>query len=172
MLIFSLLELCYLTVSITYPMTDRIPAVIPVKTAPYGWTSRATDEPMATPPARVEFCTCTISNFLFSLYQDETANVVTQQEHREMYVLTMARYFKSSGSPMALKLGQWSHRKMVPTKFKCSKYPRISLNFRIEIQKIYKRIRPNNSVNRIEKKRDSCKLTLESNGCSSKPLNP
>ena len=43
-----------------YPTTDRIPAHPPIKSAPKGWTGMDAAVPIATPPASVAFCTCSM----------------------------------------------------------------------------------------------------------------
>lgn len=53
---------------------------MPIKTAPCAPSSKLQTVPTATPPASVEFCTCTISNLFSWLTSADTTKVVTARE--------------------------------------------------------------------------------------------
>lgn len=53
---------------------------MPIKTAPWAPSSKLQTVPTATPPASVEFCTCTISNLFSWLTSADTTKVVTARE--------------------------------------------------------------------------------------------
>lgn len=53
------------------------PATMPTSTAPYGPISKLHTDPTATPPASVEFCTCTMSSLCSWLTMADKTNVVT-----------------------------------------------------------------------------------------------
>lgn len=53
------------------------PAAMPISTAPCGPISKLHTDPTATPPASVEFCTCTMSSLCSWLTMADKTNVVT-----------------------------------------------------------------------------------------------
>jgi hypothetical protein len=64
----------------------------------------------------IEFTDHTMSSFLSLLMSAETANVVTQQATSERYVLITALCWSTAGvTNTLLKLGQYIHKKTVPT---------------------------------------------------------
>lgn len=73
-----------LTVNVVYPNTLIVAATIPISMAPHGCTIRSAVAPTATPPARDEFCMCTMSNFFSGLKRYDIMNVVTQHDASDM----------------------------------------------------------------------------------------
>lgn len=63
-----------------YPITERVPANMPIIMAPYGPIMRLHTDPTATPPAKVEFWMCTMSNLLSLLTNADTTKAVTVAE--------------------------------------------------------------------------------------------
>lgn len=85
-----------------------MPAIMPIKTAPCAPSSKLQTVPTATPPASVEFCTCTISNLFSWLTSADTTKVVTarekereiQCEHKVTPYQAKAHFQHVSGSHM------------------------------------------------------------------------
>lgn len=102
-----------LTEIFAYTKTDKTATNIPIIMAPHGCTIRFADVPIATPPARVEFCMCTILN-LYLEKINENINETTQHDDNDKYVFTIARNCSRPFKSNALKLGQNSHRNIVP----------------------------------------------------------
>ena len=73
----------------TNPMTEMMPATIPMHIAPTGVTYKSTAEPMAIPPLRQHCCTCAILNLLCVATRDST-NAVIVDPHRANKVLMTA----------------------------------------------------------------------------------
>lgn len=73
---------------------------------------------MATPPASVEFCTCTMLNLLSLETSAEVAKAITQLAEIDNRVFMMALCWSSPLRAALLKEGQKSQRNTVPVSSK------------------------------------------------------
>ena len=95
------------------PNALTIPAIAPMIKAAAGDASKSQLDPMATPPARVALRTTSMSSAP-STYL-EYPQAVMQLAEIESTVFTITLYWNDPEARAPLKLGQYIHKKIVPT---------------------------------------------------------
>ena len=93
----------WFTVILLNPKTQIMPAIEPMVRAAHGPTSKSATAPMATPPARVAFWMCSMTNFLLGFIHADNANVVTTQAHKLKSKLKYQIEFMMSDDPARVK---------------------------------------------------------------------
>merc|ERR1719384_17508 len=97
-----------------YPTTDKMPEATPTANAsPGDITAKLAAVPIATPPARVAFCTSTLQNSPPRIRFDAT-KAVTHEPTSERRVAMRQRSWSSATAGAETNEGQKTKRKIVP----------------------------------------------------------